>query len=144
MKGSLEKIFLNQQIKFASLKRWAIVGFLTFIIDYFIFVFLYTKNVSIFLSNFYSGITSMIFNYLAHYSWSFDGEKNLLKSGIKYIINFIVFWILGSLILNHLIVSGFEAKYAKMIYLPIVTPLSYFSLKSFVFNSQVPINEKVN
>jgi len=124
---------VQQLIKFPSFKRWAIVGTFTLIIDYLIFIFLYSRNISIFLSNFYSGFVSIMFNYLAHSFWTFEGKRNHFISGIKYLTTFILIWILGSYILNYFILTGFEAKIAKLMYLPIITPLSYFLLKIFVF-----------
>jgi hypothetical protein len=40
---------------------------------------------------------------------------------------------LGTIFLKFLLTIGLEAKYAKLIPIPIIAPLSFLSLKFFVF-----------
>ena len=114
--------------------RWALVGVITFTIDYLIFISIYSLIESVLLANFCAGLISISFNYLAHYFWSFKSESDHSKSGTKYLFNLIIFWVVSTLILKVLITAGIEAKYAKFIPVPIVAPLSFLSLKFFVFN----------
>ena len=53
---------------------------------------------------------------------------------MKYLVNLIIFWGIGTLVLKFLIDSGIEAEYAKLIPVPIISPLSFLSLKFIVFN----------
>lgn len=121
-------------LKYKSMHRWALVGVITFTIDYLIFISIYSLIESVLLANFCAGLISISFNYLAHYFWSFKSESDHSKSGIKYLFNLIIFWIVSTLILQVLITAGIEAKYAKFIPVPIVAPLSFLSLNFFVFN----------
>jgi len=124
----------NLLINYKDLSRWALVGTITFIIDYLVFISVYALVESVLLANSYAGLLSISFNYLAHYSWSFISESHHSKSSIKYLINLIIFWGIGTLLLKIIIDVGIEAKYAKLILVPIVSPLSFISLKFIVFN----------
>ena len=131
----LQKL-VNSLLQFGDIYRWAFVGVTTFLIDYLIFLFIFSSNDSVYIANFFSGLVSIFFNYMAHYFWSFKSRSNHSKSGIKYLINLILFWSLGTFLLKFLILSGIEAKYAKLIPVPIIAPLSFISLRFFVFKSQ--------
>jgi putative flippase GtrA len=123
--------------RYGSMWRWAIVGTLTTVIDYLIFIGMYSVITSVLVANFLAGIFSIAFNYLAHYFWSFKSEADHGKSGSKYLLNLIIFWILGTLLLKGLITSGIDPKIAKLIPIPFIAPLSFLSLKFFVFNKKV-------
>ena len=124
---------INLLLKYKSLHRWALVGVITFTIDYLIFISIYSLIESVLLANFCAGLVSISFNYSAHYFWSFKSQSDHSKSGIKYLFNLIIFWVVSTLLLKILITSGIEAKYAKFIPVPVIAPLSFLSLKFFVF-----------
>ena len=120
-----------------TLLRWAVVGTTTSAIDYLIFIALFSLISSVIISNFFSGICSVTFNYLAHYSWSFKSNSNHSKSILKYFMNFFISWILGTLLLNYFITSGIDSKIAKLIPILIIAPLSFLSLKILVFKKHL-------
>jgi putative flippase GtrA len=120
--------------KYGSLLRWALVGVTTTLIDYLIFISMYSVITSVLVANFFAGLVSISFNYSAHYFWSFKSQTDHTKSGLKYLINLITFWSLSTLVLKILITSGFDPKIAKLIPIPIIAPLSFISLRFFVFN----------
>jgi putative flippase GtrA len=120
-----------------SMWRWAIVGTVTTIIDYLIFIGMYSVITSVLVANFLAGLFSITFNYLAHYFWSFKSEADHGKSGSKYLVNLIIFWSLGTLLLNGLITAGIDPKIAKLIPILFIAPLSFLSLKFFVFKKRV-------
>ena len=119
--------------KYGSLLRWAIVGVSTAAIDYIIFISLYSVITSVLVANFFAGLVSIGFNYSAHYFWSFKSQTDHTKAGLKYLINLITFWSISTLLLKILITSGLDPKIAKLIPIPIIAPLSFISLKFFVF-----------
>jgi putative flippase GtrA len=119
--------------KYGSMWRWALVGISTALIDYFVFVSIYSLITSVLIANLCAGLLSITFNYLAHYFWSFKSEVNHSKSGIKFLLNLIVFWSISTLLLKSLITSGIEPKIAKLIPIPFIAPLSFISLKFIVF-----------
>jgi putative flippase GtrA len=137
LKGEVLQKTVYFLLQFGYIYRWAFVGITTFLIDYLIFLYIFSINNSVYIANFYSGLISISFNYMAHYFWSFKSKSNHSKSGIKYLINLILFWSLGTFLLKLLISSGIEAKYAKLIPIPIIAPLSFISLRFFVFKSQI-------
>ena len=120
-----------------SMWRWAIVGIITFVIDYLIFIGMYSVITSVLVANFVAGLFSITFNYLAHYFWSFKSEADHGKSGSKYFINLVIFWSLGTLLLKGLITAGLDPKIAKLIPIPFIAPLSFLSLKFFVFKKKL-------
>ncbi len=123
--------------RYGSMWRWAIVGILTTIIDYLIFIGMYYVITSVLVAKFLAGLFSITFNYLAHYFWSFKSETDHGKSGSKYLVNLIIFWSLGTLLLKVLITAGVDPKIAKLIPIPFIAPLSFLSLKFFVFKKKV-------
>ena len=122
---------------YGSMWRWAIVGTVTTIIDYLIFIGMYSVITSVLVANFLAGLFSITFNYLAHYFWSFKSKSDHGKSGVKFLINLLIFWGLGTLLLKGLITAGIDPKIAKLIPIPFVAPLSFLSLKFFVFKKKV-------
>ena len=120
-------------IKYGSILRLALVGTTTTIIDYIIFILLYSVIASVLVANFCAGLASVSFNYAAHYFWSFKSRSDHTKAGIKYLINLIAFWSINTLLLKTLINTGLDPKIAKLIPIPIIAPLSFLSLRFLVF-----------
>ena len=120
--------------KYGSLLRWALVGVTTVLIDYVVFISMYSVIISVLIANFISGLVSLSFNYSAHYFWSFKSQTDHTKAGLKYLINLITFWSISTLLLKILITSGFDPKIAKLIPIPMIAPLSFISLRYFVFD----------
>ena len=122
--------------KYSSMWRWALVGVTTTVIDYLIFISMYSVITSVLIANFCAGLFSITFNYLAHYFWSFKSQADHSKSGIKYLVNLVIFWTAGTLLLKVLITSGMDPKLAKLIPIPFIAPLSFLSLKFYVFKKK--------
>ena len=119
--------------KYGSMWRWALVGITTAVIDYFIFISIYSVITSVFIANFFAGLFSISFNYLAHYFWSIKTQDDHSKSGLRYLLNLVIFWSTGTLLLKVLISTGIDPKIAKLIPIPFIAPLSFLSLKFIVF-----------
>ena len=119
--------------KYGSLLRWALVGVTTAVIDYIIFISMYSVITSVLVANFSAGLVSLSFNYSAHYFWSFKSQTDHTKVGLKYLISLITFWSISTLLLKILIASGLDPKIAKLMPIPIIAPLSFISLRFFVF-----------
>ena len=119
--------------KYGPLWRWALVGVTTTVIDYVIFISIYSVITSVLIANFFAGLVSISFNYSAHYFWSFKSQTDHTKAGLKYLINLITFWSISTLLLKILITSGLDPKIAKLMPIPIIAPLSFISLRFFVF-----------
>jgi putative flippase GtrA len=122
-----------------SMLRWFLVGTVTFVLDYGIFISLYGKNGpinSVVVSNFCSGIISTTFNYVAHYRWTFRSDSKHTQSGIRYIANVSVLWIVGTLLLKGIISLGVTPRLAKLIPIIIVMPFNYFALNHLVFKTR--------
>lgn len=118
-----------------SILRWSLVGITTSILDYLLFIFIYSNLEYILISNFISGVISISFNYLAHYSWSFKSKSVHSKSSLRYLLNLITFWTFGTIILKFLIQSNIDPKVAKLIPIVLIAPFSFLSLKYFVFKN---------
>ena len=127
------KNFSAMIIKYGPFWRWAFVGATTAIVDYIVFISVYSVITSILIANFFAGLVSLGFNYRAHYFWSFKVQTDQTRTSLKYLGNLIIFWSLGTLILNTLISAGIDPKIAKLIPIAIIAPLSFISLRFFVF-----------
>ena len=131
-------LYIKQNIikltkKYSTAWRWALVGTCTSVIDYFIFILVYSGITSVVIANFSAGIFSISFNYLSHYSWSFKSQTNHSISGIKYLFNLVFFWILNTMLLKYFIEIDINPKIAKLMPILLIAPLSFLSLKFFVF-----------
>ena len=122
--------------KYGSMWRWALVGITTTVIDYLIFISMYSVITSVLIANFFAGLFSITFNYIAHYFWSFKSQADHSNSGIKYLVNLVIFWSAGTLLLKVLITAGIDPKIAKLIPIPFIAPLSFLSLKFYVFKKK--------
>ena len=122
--------------KYGSMWRWALVGITTTVIDYLIFISLYSVITSVIVANFCAGLVSVTFNYAAHYFWSFKSQADHSNSGVKYLVNLVIFWSAGTLLLKVLITAGIDPKIAKLIPIPFIAPLSFLSLKFYVFKKK--------
>jgi len=122
--------------KYGSMWRWALVGVTTVVIDYLIFISMYSVITSVLIANFFAGLFSITFNYIAHYFWSFKSQADHSNSGIKYLVNLVIFWSAGTLLLKVLITAGIDPKIAKLIPIPFIAPLSFLSLKFYVFKKK--------
>jgi len=123
--------------KYGSMWRWALVGITTTVIDYLIFISMYSVITSVLIANFFAGLFSITFNYIAHYFWSFKSQADHSNSGVKYLVNLVIFWSAGTLLLKVLITAGIDPKIAKLIPIPFIAPLSFLSLKFYVFRKKV-------
>ena len=92
---------------------------------------------SVLIANLFAGLVSIGFNYSAHYFWSFKSQIDHTKVSLKYLINLVSFWSLNTLLLKALISSGIDPKIAKLIPIPIIAPLSFISLRFFVFKKPI-------
>jgi putative flippase GtrA len=133
----LEQNVITLKRRFESVWRWAIVGTITFLIDYLIFIGMYSVITSVLIANFLAGLFSITFNYLAHYFWSFNSRADHGKTGSKYLINLVIFWSIGTLLLKASINTGIDPKFAKLIPIPLIAPLSFLSLKFIVFKKKL-------
>jgi putative flippase GtrA len=133
MEVNIIQVLPNFLVKFGSIWRWALVGATTTIIDYIIFILMYSVITSVLVANFCAGLVSVSFNYAAHYFWSFKSRSDHKKEGIKFLINLITFWSISALILKILINTGLDPKIAKLLPIPIIAPLSFLSLRFLVF-----------
>jgi putative flippase GtrA len=123
--------------KYRSMWRWALVGIITNMTDYCLFLFLYSLVASVLVANFFSGLVSLTINYLAHYFWSFKSTSDHMQSGKRYLLNLAAFWSFGTVILKLLILSGIDPYIAKIIPIFIIAPLSFISLNYFVFKKSL-------
>jgi len=122
--------------RYGSMWRWALVGITTTVIDYLIFISMYSVITSVLIANFFAGLFSITFNYIAHYFWSFKSQADHSNSGVKYLVNLVIFWSAGTLLLKVLITAGIDPKIAKLIPIPFIAPLSFLSLKFYVFKKK--------
>ena len=120
-----------------STLRWAAVGITTTVIDYAIFIILYGATNSVFGSNLLAATAATTFNYLTHHRWTFKSNQQYTKSGVKYLLNLIFWWIVSSSIIKMLVDLGIDVKIAKLAPLVFIVPINYFVLNKVVFRKKV-------
>jgi len=116
-----------------SMLRWVAVGASTTLIDYLIFITLYGPINSVFVANLFSASMSTSINYYAHHRWTFKSDQNHSRSGFKYMLNLIFWWLVSSSIIKALIVLDIDPRIAKLVPILIIAPINYFFLNKIVF-----------
>ena len=107
-----------------SMIRWSLVGITTTAIDYLLFILLYGVTHSVYISNFLSAVVATSLNYLTHHKWTFKSQEKYSKSGIKYLLNLIFWWVVSTSIIKILVASGFDPKIAKLAPLIFIVPIN--------------------
>jgi putative flippase GtrA len=119
-----------------SMIRWVIVGFSTTATDYFIFISLYGPIDSVVIANFISAFVATSLNYYSHHRWTFKSEQDHSKSGVRYFINLVFWWVISTLLIKGLIVIDLDPKIAKLIPILVIAPINYFVLNHLVFKKK--------
>jgi putative flippase GtrA len=119
-----------------SILRWMIVGFTTTATDYVIFISVYGPIDSVVISNFISGLVSTSINYYTHHKWTFKSEQDHAKSGTRFLVNLVFWWVVSTLLIKALIVLDLDPKIAKLIPILIIAPINYFVLNHLVFKKK--------
>jgi putative flippase GtrA len=116
--------------------RWMIVGFTTTATDYLIFISVYGPIDSVVISNFISGLVSTSINYYTHHKWTFKSEQDHSKSGTRFLVNLVFWWLVSTVLIKALIVLDLDPKIAKLIPILIIAPINYFVLNHLVFKKK--------
>ena len=116
-----------------SMLRWGMVGLFTTAVDYLLFVNLYGPINSVFIANLISASIATLINYLTHHRWTFKTNQNHSKSGAKYLLNLIFWWLVSTSIIKVLVELDIDPKIAKLAPLVLIVPINYFVLNFIVF-----------
>ena len=116
-----------------SMIRWGLVGMTTTLVDYLLFLSIYGPINSVFLANLISASVATCVNYLTHHRWTFKSQQNHSRSGFKYLLNLIFWWLVSTSIIKILLMSGLDPKVAKLVPLVLIVPVNYFVLNHLVF-----------
>ena len=116
-----------------SMLRWGTVGILTTALDYLLFVNLYGPINSVFIANLISASIATSINYFTHHRWTFKTNQKHSKSGAKYLLNLIFWWLVSTSIIKALVELDIDPKVAKLVPLVLIVPINYFVLNFIVF-----------
>ena len=116
-----------------SMLRWGTVGILTTALDYLLFVNLYGPINSVFVANLISSSIATSINYFTHHRWTFKTDQNHSKSGAKYLLNLIFWWLVSTSVIKALVELNIDPKVAKLTPLVLIVPINYFVLNFIVF-----------
>lgn len=116
--------------------RWGLVGSTTTVIDFLLFTTLYYAINSVFISNLISATVATSINYATHHRWTFRSEQDHSRSGFKYLLNLIFWWLVSTFIIKTLIVLNIDPRIAKLAPLILVVPVNYFVLNYLVFKKK--------
>ena len=119
-----------------SMIRWGLVGVTTTLIDYLLFISLYGLIKSVFLANLISATVATCINYLTHHRWTFRSEQNHSRSGLKYLLNLIFWWLVSTTVIKLLVDAGVDPRISKLVPLVLIVPVNYFVLNHLVFKKK--------
>ena len=112
------------------------VGLTTTAIDFILFTTLYYAVNSVFISNLISVTVATSINYATHHRWTFRSELNHSRSGFKYLLNIIFWWLVSTSIIKTLVVLNIDPRIAKLVPLIFIVPVNYFVLNYLVFKKK--------
>ena len=119
-----------------SMLRWVLVGLVTTATDYLIFISIYGPINSVVIANFISGFVSTSINYYTHHRWTFKSDQDHSRSGTRYLINLIFWWLVSTSAIKVLIVLEIDPKIAKLLPILFIAPINYFVLNHIVFKKK--------
>jgi putative flippase GtrA len=119
-----------------SMIRWALVGSFTTIIDYSLFVYLFSQMKSVYLSNLISASVATSVNYFAHHKWTFKSKQNHSRSGGKYALNLVFWWLVSTSVIQVMVLLNIDPKIAKLFPIVLIIPINYFVLNFLVFRNK--------
>ena len=119
-----------------AMLRWAAVGITTTTIDYILFITLFGPIDSVFIANLIAAVVATSFNYLTHHRWTFKSNQQHSRSGIKYLMNLIFWWLISSSIIKTLVEAGVDPRVAKLVPFVFIVPINYFVLNKIVFKKK--------
>jgi len=126
------KAFKDKYFNYSML-RWGAVGLFTTALDYLLFVNLYGPINSVFIANLISASISTSINYFTHHRWTFKTNQNHSKSGAKYLLNLLFWWLVSTSVIKVLVELDIDPKVAKLAPLVLIVPINYFVLNFIVF-----------
>jgi putative flippase GtrA len=88
------------------------------------------------MANLISATIATSINYLTHHHWTFKSGQKHSKSGVKYLLNLIFWWLVSSTIIKSMVVAGFDPRLAKLVPLVLIVPVNYFVLNHLVFKQK--------
>jgi hypothetical protein len=91
---------------------------------------------SVYISNLISTIIATSINYLAHHRWTFKSDQKHSRTGIKYLINLIFWWLISTTLIKSLVLMDIDPRLAKLAPLILVVPVNYFVLNLLVFKQK--------
>ena len=118
VKNLLEKYFDPAML------RWAAVGITTTAIDYILFITLFGPINSVFIANLFAAVVATSFNYLTHHRWTFKSNQQHSRSGVKYLLNLIFWWLISSSIIKTLVEAGLDPRVAKLVPFVFIVPVN--------------------
>jgi putative flippase GtrA len=113
--------------------RWSAVGITTTAIDYILFITLFGPIDSVFVANLFAAVVATSFNYLTHHRWTFKSNQQHSRSGAKYLMNLIFWWLISSSIIKTLVEAGVDPRVSKLVPFIFIVPVNYFVLNKIVF-----------
>jgi putative flippase GtrA len=119
-----------------SMLRWVVVGLVTTATDYLIFISIYGPINSVVIANFIAGFVSTSINYYTHHRWTFKSDQDHSRSGSRYLINLIFWWLVSTAAIKVLIVLEIDPKVAKLLPILFIAPINYFVLNHVVFKKK--------
>lgn len=110
-----------------------LVGGTSVSFDWAIFALVYIASSSILLSNTISIFLSSTFNFACHKRWTFQDKGKFSDGTGRYIFNQFVNYLVSTVLIKTLSLSGINPILLKLIVISIVAPVNFLSLKYFVF-----------
>ena len=117
----------------SNIRRWAIVGLSTTLMDWSLFVLFYRYMHNVFFSNSLSLVLSTSTNHLLHHYWTFQNQARISKSTVRFAFWTITLSLTESFLVAKAIHSGLPAFMAKGLAMGLLILVSFTVLRKWVY-----------
>lgn len=117
----------------SNMRRWAVVGSSTTLMDWALFVLFYRFCHNVLISNSLSLVISTSTNHLLHHYWTFQNEARISKSTFRFALWTTTLSLLESFMVAKAISWGFSAFMAKGLAMGFLILVSFTVLRKWVY-----------
>ena len=117
----------------SNIRRWAVVGVSTTLMDWALFVLFYRLNHDVLISNSLSLVLSTSTNHLLHHNWTFRNQARISQSTRRFALWTITLSLLESFLVARAIYWGLPAFMAKGLAMGLLILVSFTVLRKWVY-----------
>jgi putative flippase GtrA len=116
--------------------KWMIVGALTVVLDFSLFIILHNSTSSVLFSNLIAGVFSTSINFILHRYWTFQSDLSTRILLAHYLFLVMFLFVVGSISTYILIIAGISTPISKGVSIGLNLLLSRIGTWKVFWNNQ--------